>query len=315
MHGKKTPYIYGFGSATLDFRIRVADMGFDYKEKLLARKTSVLGGGAVANCLVQVGRLGGNAFWLGKLGDDWIGNRIIEEFQGEKIDTSYIIQDSALCSPFNVAAYTEKQTKRIGGYLIPNSLAALTESDIELLSSHINNNDWVIVEIGEIPLDMTLNFCRRVKESNANLVVDVDLDPIKQCIGSKEAVEGIFGISDILAPNYNAVKAFFSPDLAAGDLAKAIADKFETTTIITVGAGGVFYCEPEKAPCHQKAFAVNVVDTVGAGDAFHGGLLYGLANDFSLPKAVKLGSQCAALNCQSFGARNGMPGLKDLNLQ
>lgn len=311
---QETPHIYGFGSAALDFRIIVADLGPNYRDKLLARKTNVLGGGSVANCLVQIARLGGHAFWLGKLGNDWIGNKIIEMFRQEKVNTSHIITDSTLCSPFNVAIYTENQNKRIGGFLVPNSLTELTDEEIILLASYINQNDWVIVEIGEIPLNTTLKFCREVKKRKGNLVIDVDLDPVKQCIGAVEEAEEIFSISDFLVPNFYALQTLYSPYLSADNLAKTLADEYKTTTIITVGADGVFYCQPGGLPCHHKAFETNVVDTVGAGDSFHGGLLYGLANGRSLSAAIKLGSYCAALKCQRFGAREGMPTSKELTL-
>ena len=70
--------VYGFGSAAVDFRIRTADYGDLYKDKLLAQTWAEMGGGAVANFLSQVSRLGVKTSFLGKLGNDVIGKRIIE---------------------------------------------------------------------------------------------------------------------------------------------------------------------------------------------------------------------------------------------
>ena len=100
----RRPVIFGFGSAALDFRIRTADLGPEYRAKLLARETALLGGGAVANALVQVSRLGGDAAFLGKLGGDWIGERIVAGLESEGVDCSATIMDPMECSPFNVAA-------------------------------------------------------------------------------------------------------------------------------------------------------------------------------------------------------------------
>jgi sugar/nucleoside kinase (ribokinase family) len=305
--------VYGFGSAALDFRIEVADLGSDYKDKLLAQKTTILGGGAVANCLIQVARLGGNASWLGKLSDDWIGNKIKEQLSLEKVNCSNIIQDSSVCSPFNLAVYAGEKLRRVGGFLIPNSLAGLSHQDVYSLVSHIKKEDWVIVEIGEIPLDISLSFCQQVKKKGANLLIDIDLDPVKQCKGSITLIKEMIRLADYLIPNYYAIQTLY-PDIKPEILVKKIADEFKLITIITVGADGVYYCKPGKSVVHQEALKVNIVDTVGAGDAFHGGLLFGLANNWSLPEAVKLGIRCAAYNCQSFGAREGMPTAKELKL-
>jgi sugar/nucleoside kinase (ribokinase family) len=57
-----------------------------------------------------------------------------------------------------------------------------------------------------------------------------------------------------------------------------------------------------------------IVDTVGAGDAFHGGLLYGLSRGMDLNDALQTAQKCASLNCSKFGAREGMPTLQELEL-
>ncbi|MDD5638071.1 MAG: carbohydrate kinase family protein [Atribacterota bacterium] len=309
----KENIIYGFGSATLDFRIQVPDLGYDYKDKLLAQKTDIFGGGAVANCLIQVARLGRKTSWLGKLGDDWIGHLIQEQLNLEKVDCSNIIWDESVCSPFNLAVYAGEEKRRIGGFLIPNSLAEINLEDISSLSSNIEKDNWIIVEVGEIPLDITLTFCQQVKKIGAKLLVDIDLDPIKQCNGNRDIVRKIIAQSDFLIPNYYAMSTLY-PDIQPKELTKKLAWEFEVNTIITVGPDGVYYCEPGKPAAHQQAFKVKVIDTVGAGDAFHGGLLFGLAGHWSLAKSVELGARCGAYNCQKFGAREGMPTSEDLNI-
>jgi len=305
--------IFGFGTAAVDFRIFTAEMGLDYKDKLLAQRISVFGGGATANCLVQVARLGGKTAWLGKLGNDWIGRKIIEQLELEGVDCSGIVQTPDQCSPFNVAIYAGERGRRIGGFLLPNSLSALTDSDIALLCKPLRTEDWMIVELGEIPLEDTLNFCRLSKAAGAKLMIDVDLDPIRQCNGSPQLVTALFGLADILVPNRTTVESIYT-GMSSGALAEKMAKTHGVMTVVTAGEDGVYFCKPESSPKHQKAYAINVVDTVGAGDAFHGGLLYALAQGWPIEKAVDLGARCGAENCKSFGARNGMPTNSDLEI-
>ncbi len=305
--------VFGFGSAAVDFRIRVPEMGEGYKEKLLAQEVRALGGGAMANCLTQLVRLGGRAVWLGKLGIDWIADTIIEQMEQEGIDCTCVIRDAALCSPFNIAVYAGERNRRVGGFLLPNSLAALQESDLKELARKINATDWVVIELGEIPIDKVLKFCLLAKDRGAYIAVDVDLDPVLQCNADLGQVEQIFVLADVLIPNLTAVQSIFSEE-SPKKLAESMSRKYKTVTVVTAGADGAYYCIPERGALHQEAEPVEVVDTVGAGDAFHGGLLFALSHHWPLDEAVRLAVRCGAMNCTKFGARTGMPFAADLGI-
>ena len=306
--------VYGFGTATLDFRIMTADFGEGYKEKLLARKTDIKGGGSVANALVQAARLGAECAWLGKLGDDWQGRRIQTQLEDENIDCDHVIFDKNLCSPFNVAVYAGESLRRVGGFLIPNSLNELTPKEIKMFAKDICENDWVIVEMGEISLDKVLEFCAAAKARKAKIVLDVDLDPVRQCIGGEGIIEKIFALPDILVPNYNSIKAMY-PDCTIGGLCEKLAKKYAVLTILTNGEDGLYYAEPGNKTVHLSAVKnTHIIDTVGAGDAFHGGLIYGLSHGMDLEAALQTAQKCASLNCSRFGAREGMPIMQELEI-
>ncbi|MBN2553692.1 MAG: carbohydrate kinase family protein [Spirochaetales bacterium] len=303
--------VIGFGTATVDYRIRTADLGIGYTEKLLAQHVEVLGGGAIANCLVQVARLGGAALWLGKLGGDRLAEKIVGRLQEEGVDCSRVIYDSSLSSPFNLAVYAGAQRRRVGGFLLPNSLAQLKESEITELSASVGEGDWVVVEIGEIPLESVLLFCRRVKARGARLAVDVDLDPIRQCGAGLPLVEEVFRLQELIVANRRALESAYGATTAQ-ELAQELGSRFETRIAVTAGAEGCWFAEPAGAVEHLAAIPVEVVDPVGAGDAFHGGLLHGLSTGRDFEQALEMGRRCAALNCLAFGARQGMPTMEQL---
>ncbi len=302
---KEEKNVFGLGTAALDFRIYTPDMGQNYREKLLAQSTQIMGGGACANCLVQVSRLGGKAFWLGKLGDDWIAKKIIDQLKEEGVDCSAVIQDSLLISPFNLAVYTNETLKRIGGFLLPNSLHNLTEKDLLTFSEKIDKNDWIIIEIGELSLDIIFEFCKLMEAKGVHMVCDVDLDPIKQCKGNIKSVKRLLSLFEIIIPNKNALVSIY-PELSSAKASEIMASEMQSTVIITAGKDGVYFSEFGKNFIHRPASNIHVVDTVGAGDAFHGGLMFGLARGWDINKAITLGIECGSINCQSFGARTGM---------
>jgi ribokinase/sulfofructose kinase len=77
---------------------------------------------------------------------------------------------------------------------------------------------------------------------------------------------------------------------------------------MSMGARGAWLGRGQEQ-ARVEAFAVQAVDTTGAGDAFHAGLIYGLLlQDWPLPRAGQFASALAALNCTGLGARGGLVG-------
>jgi sugar/nucleoside kinase (ribokinase family) len=62
---------------------------------------------------------------------------------------------------------------------------------------------------------------------------------------------------------------------------------------------------------HTPAFEVEVVDTTGAGDVFHGAYLVGLAKQWELQRTAAFASAVAALHCTVLGNRNGIPSMAE----
>ena len=82
-------------------------------------------------------------------------------------------------------------------------------------------------------------------------------------------------------------------------------------TTITLGEKGSITLHGDTI-FHTPAFNVDVVDTTGAGDVFHGGYIYGLLQNWNIQIAVKFASAFAALKCRKIGGRAGIPGLEEV---
>ena len=299
------PRLFGLGTATLDFRITTADLGADYRAKLLARETLVLGGGAIANSLHQAAILGTSTQWLGRLGKDSVGRRIMSDLTDCRVAADLVVLDDEGISPFNVAVYAGENRRRVGGFLLPNCLAEIAEADIDYWCQAFRAGDWCLVEIGEIPLPRVLAFCRRIRDLEVRVVLDVDLDPILQCKGgSPELVADLVGCCDILLPNYEAMQSLY-PNLGPEEMTGGIHQDYGCSVALTAGPAGCFYTD-RGSVTRRKPPDVEVVDTVGAGDAFHGGFVWALMNGAGLSEAVDTGNACGAANCRVFGAREGM---------
>ena len=168
-----------------------------------------------------------------------------------------------------------------------------------------------MAEIGETALGDVLYLCRAARAAGALVAVDVDLDPIMQCGAKEDEVTEVFRTAHLLMPNIRAMETMF-PGADAARLAGVLRERFGCAAVVTAGADGCYYADGNGELYHEEAIPSEVTDTVGAGDAFHGGLLYALAAGRHLKEAVRLASFCGAFNCRTFGAREGMARREDV---
>jgi ribokinase len=93
------------------------------------------------------------------------------------------------------------------------------------------------------------------------------------------------------------------------DAARGLWSPERAVVIVTCGAAGCWWLSREGAgqPRHQPAFQVEVVNTTGCGDVFHGAYAAGLAQGLSLPDRLRLASATAALKAGCSGGQAGIP--------
>jgi sulfofructose kinase len=82
---------------------------------------------------------------------------------------------------------------------------------------------------------------------------------------------------------------------------------------VTRGAEGYAWLSRDGSAGYQPAFAAEIVDTTGAGDAFHGAFAWALANGEPPAACARLASATAALKCRRLGARAGLPTRAELD--
>jgi sulfofructose kinase len=83
---------------------------------------------------------------------------------------------------------------------------------------------------------------------------------------------------------------------------------------VTLGPRGYLWVERDGRTGHQPAFQVDVVDTTGAGDAFHGAFALGVAEGLPTDELVRRAAAVAALKCTRLGSRAGLPTRSELEL-
>jgi ribokinase len=92
---------------------------------------------------------------------------------------------------------------------------------------------------------------------------------------------------------------------------EALLDEGPRLVVTTLSERGCFVANREEA-FHAPGIKVPVVDTTGAGDAFHGGFLYGLLQGWDLARTARFANVVGALTCRALGGRTSIPTLSEL---
>ena len=278
------------GIATLD-RIFAVDRHPVSPGKYRARSRTLAGGGVAANAAVAVSRLAGDARFAGVVGDDLAGTEISESLAREKVDVSGL--------------------RVLPGRLSPESIVLVDSSGERLIVNHASDDlfDAAVPptssEIGRP--DVILTDMRWRKGAIASLtaakalgvpgVVDCDHHPSDAPGILEQASHVIFGQATLEA---------WTGALDRGEALAIAAGRIDAWVGVTAGADGTWWLESGRLE-HVPAHDVEAVDTLGAGDVFHGAFALGLAEGMTTHESIEFGSAAAALKCTRFGGRDGIP--------
>ena len=260
-------------------------------EKYRARDAAIVGGGCAANAAAAVARLGGRSLLAARTGQDQIGDMIVAGLAGEGVDCTLVRR-------------------------IPGGRSSFSSIYVDAAG------DRQIVNFRDMALSFDASWLEQRIPDNVDAVLADTRWPQGAAVAMKVArARGIPGILDAEAPVREADDALrqashiaFSAqglrDFAGvDDLDDALAKAREETSAwvcVTDGAAGVtFFEDGERA--NEPAFPVDVVDTLGAGDVWHGAFALALGEGQRARSAIRFASAVAALKCTRFGGRTGTP--------
>ena len=273
--------------------------------RLPARGETILGenflmtpGGKGANQAVAAAKLGAEVYFVAKLGKDIFGQQSIKNFKKEGVNTKYVTQTN---SPSGVALII---VDSLGGNEIVVASGAnqkLSLRDIKSAVSAIASSAVLVVQL-EVPMK-TVEFAAQLAH---NYKLTVILDPAPAQKLSPE----ILKIIDCIKPNETEAQILTGIEVINEASARKAANNLlecgVKTVILTMGAKGFLLATSQKTQ-FVPAIKVTAVDTTAAGDAFTGGLAFGLAEGQNLFDAAMFANYVAALSVTKMGAQSSMP--------
>lgn len=284
----------GFGVNAVDHLIVVPEYpDCDTNMRLIEYKQGA--GGQTASAIATLQRLGMRTAYAGRFGTDAEGRFGFQSLKDEGVDVEFAEVIEGARTQIGYIIVEAKRGERTVLWNRDERLAyAAHEAPVELAGRarvlHVDAHD-------------PLACARMAREARAaGTIVSADIDNVYEglpellplidvLISSKEFPRLLTGLTDVRAA-LTEIKSRYGCGLVG----------------LTAGGNGtIVYCDGEFL--QSPAFAVpgGCRDTTGAGDAFHGGFLYGLLQGKEIETSLKIGCAVAALDCRGLGARAALP--------
>jgi len=290
---KIPPRILCIGIPVRDLTFRIQEFparGF----KVNASHFDEICGGNALNAAIGIVRLGGRASICGPMGDarETSSRFIFEKLAHEGIETKDLIHMPGLVTPLSAVMVDPSGERTIVTFRDPEVWkVSLPDTDklLEGCSAILTENRCA---------EFCTDLCAEARKRDIPVVVDVDrtmslreglLTASSHLIFSSEALQSTAGIAD------------------DGEALKKIAKLTPSFLAGTQGAQGTLWLDENGGLQRTPSFPVHTVDTLGAGDVFHGAFALAMTENQELRQALRFASAAAALKCTRFGGAFAAP--------
>ena len=288
------PMVLCAGIAVQDLVFRVEHFPLPGR-KIQAQDFVIVGGGCAANAAVAIARLGGSARYAGPLGgpagSEPLSDRLLADLAHEGVTAEGIVRVNGATAPVSAIFIDGTGEKMIA-----------TRRDPRLATARVADPDGLVADIAALLVDnrypdFVLPLCRATRQRGRPVVIDADRatsieDPLlataTHVIFSAECLLGTTGMTE-LEPALR---------MAAARTGAFIA--------VTNGPDDVLWIEALGLR-RMPVFAIEAIDTLAAGDVFHGAFALALAEGQDERAAMRFAAATSAVKCTRFGGIVGTP--------
>ncbi|OGM80332.1 hypothetical protein A2361_02770 [Candidatus Woesebacteria bacterium RIFOXYB1_FULL_40_26] len=272
-------------------------IAFSYGDKIPVKNLEFSVGGNAANNVVGVRRLGVNSAIVLTLGDDNIGNLIVDKLKKENVDVTYVIQQVGTSSNYStIINYTGERT--ILTYHAPRSY----EFPVQLPVT-----PWIyLTSMGESFKPFYNHFVEWLRKNSS---IKLAFNP-----GTWQLKSGLEAMKDVLSLTYviyinreeaEKLSGFTQSEGKERDLLTAVSKLGPKVVIITNGGGGSYVFDGQRF-IRAGILPVDAYERTGAGDAFGSGSLAAIIKGKSLEEALLWGTVNSASVIGYVGPQKGL---------
>ena len=285
--------VLGFGVTTVDFIGTIK--GWPQQDsKVLLDSLVICDGGLVGNAITAAAVLGGKAAFAGKLGTSSLSNRALKSLADADVDCSQVIRHPG-AEPMTAIVFTDTENGKRNIFFSRDSVSYP-------LPYELPDQNWfkktsvllVDYESGIAGVEM------------AKIAFQNELDVVLDIESEDENTADLIQYSNHLVIS-NDFRLKYCGSGAIEDALRKLKVTERHNVIITQGEKGCDILTVNNEYFHLPAFKVDVVDTTGCGDVFHGAYAVRIAKGYTVYQAAVFASAAAALCATKIGGRAGVP--------
>jgi sulfofructose kinase len=291
--------VLGLGAVAVDDLVYVDQYPLpDTKLPIQAQERQ--GGGLAGTALVTAARLGANAAYFGVLGGDELSRFTLEELKREGVDCAPALHNPN-ARPYHSIVIVDLST---GQRSILYSADGVMEPELRDIGPDLVGNCRVLF-VDHTWIGASL---RAVELAHANQI------PV---VGDFERT-GDGRLSDLMYQIDHLILGLPVAGKASGEAepvaaVHALSRPDRACCVVTGGERGCWYSEYGGQVRHCPAFQVQVVDTTGCGDVFHGAYAACIARGEGVDRAIRVATAAAGIKATQPGGRKGIPDLATVN--
>lgn len=273
-------------------------------ETVFGSQFAMFPGGKGANQAVCCAKLGARVLFVGKMGNDVFRAKLVQGMKKDGVRLPHLMIDPE--QPTGTALITVDARGQNEIVVVSGSNMRLMPSDIERQRHAFAAVRIVLLQL-EIPLETVMQAVHIAKEHGVMVI----LNPAP----ARKLPRSLLRAVDYLTPNESETEILTNMKVrdthSTQKAALRLRDMGVQKVIITLGARGCLVADDRRVQTFPSK-KVKAVDSTAAGDAFNGGLAFGLAGGESLEEAVRFANDVAACSVTRLGAQNSMPTMKEL---
>jgi len=286
------------GSSNTDMIVRVPRIPRP-GETVLGSGFSMAGGGKGANQAVAAARAGGRVTFIARVGDDVFGERALDGFAADGIDTRFVLRTPGAASGIALIDVDDRGENSIS--VASGANALLSAADVGAAAGALAAADVVLLQL-ESPIEAVEAAVRWAGENG----VPVILNPAP----ARPLEDRLLARVTVLTPNETEAELLSGIAVRDEGGVRAAAARLRArgprTVVVTLGERGVYALAPEFEG-FLPAFRAEAVDTTAAGDVFNGALAVALAEERPLAGALRFAQAAAAISVTRPGAQPSAP--------
>lgn len=256
-------------------------------------------GGKGANQAVAVAKLGGQVCFVGRVGNDGFGKKMMQAMKSEGIYDEYIVTDPESTTGMAFIVVESEGDNRI--IVVPGANARVSNDDVERVFCAHSEAQALVLQF-EIPLETA--FFAIEKAMKKQIPVFLNAAP------AYSIPDSVLNKVDFLIVNETELGFLAGCDIVDKESGRKAAENFLDKgvgcVILTLGAKGAMTISRDEC-LYVPPFDAKVIDTTAAGDSFIGGFVTAYLETRDIAIALRTGNAAGALATTKMGAQTSIP--------